>query len=196
VKHVATGEGGAVLTNSREFYEKLNSFRSHGMVKKNFINEPHGGWYMEMQELGCNYRITDIQCALGASQMKKLDRSVERRTEIAQMYDKTFEGDERISVPPRRKDRLNAYHLYPVRLRQERKRVYDRLIEEGIYAQVHYLPVYMHPYYRRNGFEGFSEPSAEAFYTQELSIPMYPAMSDDDVMYIIDKLKTILSEIR
>lgn len=186
VKHVATGEGGAVLTNNENLRNILARFRSHGIARDSFMEEPHGGWYNEMQELGYNYRMTDIQCALGISQLSRLETSVKRRREIAAKYDAAFSGISGLKTPPYRENRMNAYHLYPLRIEKGRKSVYDFLRTKGVYAQVHYLPVYMHPYYRANGFEDFSLPEAEKFYSMELSIPMFPSLTEQEQDYVIE----------
>ena len=186
VKHVATGEGGAVLTNNENLRNILARFRSHGIVRDSFMEEPHGGWYNEMQELGYNYRMTDIQCALGISQLARAEESVRKRQEIAAKYDAAFSGIKGLKTPPYRENRMNAYHLYPLRIEKGRKSVYDFLRTKGVYAQVHYLPVYMHPYYRANGFEDFSLPEAEKFYSMELSIPMFPSLTEQEQDYVIE----------
>ncbi|MGE4496856.1 MAG: UDP-4-amino-4,6-dideoxy-N-acetyl-beta-L-altrosamine transaminase [Deferribacterales bacterium] len=192
VKHVATGEGGAVLTNDENLRDILMRFRSHGITREGFVNESHGGWYHEMQELGYNYRITDIQCALGISQLSRAEASVNRRREIAAKYDSAFRGAEGVKTPPHKDGRLNAYHLYPLRIEHGRREVYDLLRKKGVYAQVHYLPVYMHPYYRANGFENFTLSEAEKFYKSELSIPMFPSLSDRDQDYVIESVMEAL----
>ncbi|HAL86771.1 MAG TPA: UDP-4-amino-4,6-dideoxy-N-acetyl-beta-L-altrosamine transaminase, partial [Deferribacteraceae bacterium] len=186
VKHVATGEGGAVLTNNENLRNILARFRSHGIVRDSFMEEPHGGWYNEMQELGYNYRMTDIQCALGISQLARAEESVRKRREVAAKYDTAFSGIKGLKTPPYRENRMNAYHLYPLRIEKGRKSVYDFLRTKGVYAQVHYLPVYMHPYYRANGFEDFSLPEAEKFYSMELSIPMFPSLTEQEQDYVIE----------
>ncbi|QAR34518.1 UDP-4-amino-4,6-dideoxy-N-acetyl-beta-L-altrosamine transaminase [Geovibrio thiophilus] len=185
VKHVATGEGGAVLTNDENLRGILMRFRSHGITRESLVNEPHGGWYHEMQELGYNYRITDIQCALGISQLSRAENSINRRRQIAARYDAAFNEIKGLKTPPHREERLNAYHLYPLRIENGRREVYDLLREKGVYAQVHYLPVYMHPYYRANGFESFTLPEAEKYYKSELSIPMFPSLTDEEQEYVI-----------
>ena len=192
VKHVATGEGGAVLTNDENLRNILLRFRSHGITREGFVNEPHGGWYHEMQELGYNYRITDIQCALGISQLSRAEASIKRRLAIAAKYDEAFKNAEGIKTPPHKDGRLNAYHLYPLRIEHGRREVYDLLRKKGVYAQVHYLPVYMHPYYRANGFENFTLPEAERFYKSELSIPMFPSLSDSEQDYVIESVMEAL----
>jgi UDP-4-amino-4,6-dideoxy-N-acetyl-beta-L-altrosamine transaminase len=187
VKHIATGEGGAVLTNNKDYYNKLKLFRSHGITKENHISTPHGGWYMEMQELGYNYRLTDIQCTLGIGQLKRSEANLERRRNIASLYDKAFREIKDIETPKYYIDRLHAYHLYPIKI-NNRKAVYEALHKKNIYAQVHYIPVYMHPYYRQNGYSELCLRNAEQFYSHELSIPMFPSLTDEEVDYVIRNL--------
>jgi UDP-4-amino-4,6-dideoxy-N-acetyl-beta-L-altrosamine transaminase len=188
VKHITTGEGGAVVTNNPDFYERLLMFRSHGITKRNLIYEPHGEWYYEMQLLGYNYRMTDIQAALGASQLRKLDVFVDRRRKIADTYNEAFAGNPFFDVPVERDYVFSAYHLYPLRIkdrhRNMKKEIAIALKEKGIGTQVHYVPVYQHPFYRELGYENGLCPVAEDFYQRELSIPLYPAMSDDEVRYV------------
>lgn len=193
VKHVATGEGGAVATNNEEYYRKLLRFRTHGIVKEDFVNPSHGGWYMEMQELGYNYRMTDIQAALGVSQTKRLKAFVERRRAIAARYRDAFSAFPAVTPLSERGDVRHSYHLFPVLLENaaKRKEMYDRLHEEGILAQVHYIPVYMHPYYRANGYADTICPVAEDIYNRILSLPMYPLMSDEEQETVISSVKRI-----
>lgn len=192
VKHITTGEGGAVLTNDDDYYEKLLMFRSHGITKNHFVNEPHGDWYYEMHHLGFNYRITDIQSALGLSQLKKLDKFVERRREIAKSYEAAFEGNPFFETIVEKDSCESSYHLYPILIKDEykdrKKEIFSKLREEGIGVQVHYIPVYLQPYYQNMGFKKGLCPVCEDFYQREISIPMYPTMDDEDVDYSVEKI--------
>jgi len=193
VKHITTGEGGMITTNSRELYEKLSVLRSHGITKspEMLVRKNEGRWYQEMQELGFNYRITDMQCALGLSQLKKLDQFVKRRQEIARRYDDAFGGDDNISIRKAQKDRSNAYHLYVIRVRDAgtRLKLFERLWAAGILCQVHYLPVYLHPYYEKLGYKKGLCPNSERFYEGIISLPIYPSLSEVDQDYVISVVK-------
>jgi UDP-4-amino-4,6-dideoxy-N-acetyl-beta-L-altrosamine transaminase len=192
VKHITTGEGGAVLTDREDLYEKLLMFRNHGITKddKKFTKEKEGDWYYEMQFLGFNYRMTDIQAALGISQLKKLNKFVERRREIAKVYDKAFENNPYFDTPVEKDYAYHSYHLYPIRLKDpykdKRAEVFQLLREKGLGVQVHYIPVYLHPYYRKLGYREGECPVAEDFYGREISLPLYPAMDDDGIYCVID----------
>ena len=198
VKHITTGEGGIIVTNDDEYYERLQLFRSHGITKNNLINESHGDWYYEMQYLGFNYRITDIQCALGASQLNKLDSFITSRRRIAKIYDEIFSENPYFDVIIEKENRESAYHLYPILLKDKyikhKKEIFSRLRQEGLGVQVHYIPVYKQPYYQNLGFNRELCPICEEFYKKELSIPMYPTLSDEDIEFVKDKLFKVISE--
>ena len=195
VKPITTGEGGAVVTNDRPFYEKLLTFRSHGIVKEGaaFEEPSHGSWYYEMQSLGYNYRLTDIQCALGLSQLRKLDAFVKRRKKIALSYDAAFKGNRWFDPPVKSEGAESSWHLYPVRLRDgfsgAKAEIFDNLRKAGLWVQVHYLPVYLHPYYKKVlGYREGICPQAERFYKSELSLPIYQGMSDADVKTVLNTI--------
>lgn len=196
VKSITTGEGGAIMTNSKELYEKLLVFRSHGITKDQdrFINKSHGPWYHEMQELGLNYRLTDIQAALGISQLNKLDSFINKRVGIVERYDKELGGINGLILPKAVfKDRRSSWHLYPIRVRSEnRVFIFEELQKNGIGVQVHYIPVYWHPYYQKLGYKRGSCPNAEKWYGSEISIPIYPSLKKEDQKRVIEVLKEIL----
>ena len=150
-----------------------------------------------MQELGFNYRITDIQCALGISQLKKLDFFIESRRKIAKIYDELFEDNPYFDVIFEKEDRESAYHLYPIILKDKfdnhKGEIFTRLRKEGIGVQVHYIPVYKQPYYQKLGFSDELCPVCEKFYKKELSIPMYPSLSDEDIEFVAEKLFNVIS---
>ena len=150
-----------------------------------------GNWYYEMQYLGFNYRITDFQCALGISQMNKLDNFVKRRREIAEVYNKKLSCIKEIILPKEKDYAKSSYHLYPIRVesRIKRKKIFEFLRNKNIGVQVHYIPVYFHPYYRSLGYKQGVCPLAEDFYYTEISIPMYPSLTDEEINYVIDNIK-------
>ncbi|MBI5807010.1 MAG: UDP-4-amino-4,6-dideoxy-N-acetyl-beta-L-altrosamine transaminase [Ignavibacteriales bacterium] len=198
VKHITTGEGGAILTNNPELEEKIKILRTHGMTKdEKYLTKNDGPWYYEMQQLGFNYRITDFQCALGSSQLKKLDRFVKSRNEIAEYYDKQFSNDERFISPCVQEKVKHAYHLYPLqikfdKLKISKKELFEKLKKKNIGLQVHYIPVHLQPYYKNNfGFKEGDYPVAEEFYKNEVSIPIYPLLENDDLEYIAKKIKEL-----
>ena len=194
VKHIATGEGGMVLTNDHGLYEKLMSFRSHGITRNiKYMKESEGPWYYEMHDLGFNYRLTDIQCALGVSQLKKLEKNIARRKEIARMYDKAFSDMEGVDSLKEKEGFDSSRHLYVV-LVKNRRNVFNRLTTEAnIGVNVHYIPVYFHPYYRRLGYERGLCPITEAYYSRAISIPMFPKLTNDEVEYVIESIRKVVT---
>ncbi|MDE2001767.1 MAG: UDP-4-amino-4,6-dideoxy-N-acetyl-beta-L-altrosamine transaminase [Patescibacteria group bacterium] len=198
VKSITTGEGGAVLTDNEEYYKRLLLFRSHGITKNqtDFINASEGPWYHEMQELGLNYRLTDMQAALGITQLKKLPTFMAARRKIASFYAKELSGIKGLVLPMEFPDRKSSFHLYPIRLagdlRSRRKEVFEKLQKAGIGVQVHYIPVYQHPYYRKLGYQKELCPVAEDFYSGEISIPIYPSLEEGDQRKVIVALREIL----
>lgn len=193
VKHITTGEGGIITTNSKDLDERLKTFRTHGIVKETAsLIENHGAWYYEMQMLGYNYRMTDIQAALGISQLRKADRFVRRRQDIARRYDKAFSGLAELDVLHASDGCTASYHLYSIllhpSLKRSRKAIFESMRANGIGVQVHYIPVHYHPYYKALGFKKGSYPVAEEFYEREISIPMFYSMNDDDVEQVIEKV--------
>lgn len=191
VKHIATGEGGMITTNNKKLYLQLLKLRTHGIVRDNFEkNLPQadlqGAWYYEMQELGYNYRITDIQCALGISQLKRADEGLSRRLTLAQRYRNAFEGLVRCQKVEA--GISHAYHLFVIRI-NDRKGLYDYLKQNGIYPQVHYIPVHLMPFYQRSGWKAGDFPVAEQYYQQCLSLPMYPSLTDAEQDFVISKVK-------
>jgi len=193
VKHITTGEGGMIVCNDKEYYRQLKLFRSHGIEKTEALWEGNDGpWYYEMQELGYNFRITDIQCALGLSQLRKLPAFLEERQQIAGIYDTAFKSVDWLAIPPRPEGNdTHAYHLYPLRLNPSinRRAFFDYLRSYHIGVQVHYIPVHLQPYYRRAfGYKPGDFPVAEDFYARELSLPIYPGLSQAEQEYIIETL--------
>jgi len=204
VKSITTGEGGAVLTNNKEFYERLIMFRQHGVIKdktKFKVNPGSvpGDWYYEMQLLGYNYRLTDIQCALGISQLKKLNKFIQRRREIVEIYKDAFKNNDFFDLLQEKDYAKSSWHLYPIRLKDKykdkKREIFAKLREKGLGVQVHYIPVYWQPYYQKLGYKKGICPNAEDFYKREISIPLYPAMSDEDIKYVIKKIAEIFREV-
>ncbi len=195
VKHITTGEGGMITTNDRKLYERLKLFRSHGITREtDLMAGNEGGWYYEQLDLGYNYRITDIQCALGISQMKKLDQFVARRRRLVQRYNEAFRDIREIICPFQREGCNNSWHLYVIQVpKGRRKAVYDKLQEAGIHVNVHYIPVYKHPYYREHGYAQTYCVNAEALYESIISLPLYYSMTEEEQDYVIDKVRKIVA---
>lgn len=194
VKHIATGEGGAVTTNRRDLYEKVALYRTHGITKDpNLLERNDGGWYYEMQGLGYNYRITEMQAALGISQLKRLDWSIRRRNEIAKKYDAAFAGTV-VKTPFRAEGLVHAFHLYIIQVAPEkRKGLYDYLRANRVYSQVLYIPAHTMPYYRQFGWKSGDMPVAEDYYCRCLALPLFPTLTDEELEWIILKVKEFLS---
>ena len=205
VKHVATGEGGIILTNNKTFYDRLTLFRTMGITKSpELMTECHGDWYYEMQSLGNNYRLTDLQCALGISQMNKVEASIRRRNEIATIYDEELK-DIPLLTPKNnfcrnwvkggdmsQEKNIHSYHLYPVLLQEnaDRKHFFDYMRENNVMVQVHYIPINFMPYYKENfGYKTGDFKNAENFYWREVSLPMFPALTESQQSYVIDVIK-------
>lgn len=184
VKHIACGEGGMVTTNSKELFDKLMLLRTHGITKDNMI-ENHGGWYYEMKELGFNYRLTDFQAALGISQLAKNEEGVKRRNEIAKKYKEAFDGKIKYQELPQ--GDLNAHHLFVIEVK-ERKSLYDYLHQNGIFAQIHYIPVHTLPYYSEIGYNEADLTNAENYYKNCISLPMYPNLTEEEQDFVIEKV--------
>lgn len=198
VKHITTGEGGMVTTNDAELARRLRIFRNHGIDSNARQRQAEGQWYYEMVELGYNYRLTDIGCALGLSQLKRLDANLRRRREIAERYTMALQNVPGVIPPVVRPDVVPAWHLYPIRLDMARLRVgrgeiFRALRAENIGVNVHYIPVHLHPYYRqRFGYQGGEYPVAEAAYEQLISLPMFHGMSDQDVGDVIEAVTKVM----
>ncbi len=196
VKLVTTGEGGMVLANDPELAGRMRRLRSHGMTKdRALLAEPDpGGWYYETPELGYNYRLTDIQAALGLSQLGRLDEFVARRQALATRYDRLLDGLP-LTTPWQHPDSVSARHLYPVRLHggaSVRRRVYDAMHAAGVGVQVHYVPVHTQPLYRARGFAPGQFPAAEAYYAGALSLPLYPDLEEQMQDRVVERLAEAL----
>lgn len=189
VKHIACGEGGMITTNNKDLYEKLLTLRTHGITKDGAKfkskTKTDGAWYYEMQELGYNYRLPDLNAALGISQLERANEGIERRREIANKYDEAFKN-----TKIRTFDNPNghAYHLYIIQV-EDRLKLYNHLKENGIYSQVHYIPVHTLPYYQDLGWKRGDFPISESYYEQCLSLPMYPSLTDEQQEFVINTTK-------
>ncbi len=200
VKTITTAEGGAVTTNNEKLYQKLLMLRSHGTTKDaNQLTKNQGPWYYEMQVLGFNYRMTDMQAALGYSQLQKLDFFKKRRREIIAMYNKAFAGMKYLKTPVEPENLSSCFHLYVAQidfasLGKTRVQVMQELRDKGIGTQVHYIPVPTQPFYKETyGYKDGDYPVAEKYYEQELSLPLYPGLSDDDVNNVIKAVKEVIT---
>lgn len=201
VKHITTGEGGMITTNNKEYYERLKLFRTHGITKdKDKLLNYDGPWYYEMQELGYNYRLTDFQCALGLSQLKKIDRIIRRRREIVQKYNNEFKDLPEIKIPQINPVNSNpAWHIYMIQLNLEklkvgRREIFEALKAENIGVNVHYIPVHLQPYYqKRFGYHLGDFPKAENYYSRAITLPVFPKMSDKDIDDVIKAVKKVIN---
>ncbi len=188
VKHIATGEGGMITTNNKALYDKLCLYRTHGITKKPMqMRENHGGWYNEMITLGYNYRLTDIQAALGISQLKRANEGVVRRHQIAQNYNDALKKIKGIKTPFVEKGHYHAYHLYVIQV-EERLGLYNYLHANKILTQVHYVPLHLMPYYQEQGNKKGDLPIVEKYYQHCLSLPMFPTLTDEEQNWIIRKV--------
>jgi len=195
VKHITTGEGGAVLTNDLTIDEKIRSLRAHGMTRNpNQLEKNDGPWYYEMHELGYNYRISDFQCALGSNQLKKLNKFIDKRRDIAKLYNKSFSNVDNLIIPENQNSINHAYHLYPLQIIFEKLSItkpefFSEMKEVGINLQVHYIPIYLQPFYQQNyGYNASDFPVSQKFYRNEVSLPIYPDLLSDEIMLIVNKI--------
>ncbi|OGG61468.1 UDP-4-amino-4,6-dideoxy-N-acetyl-beta-L-altrosamine transaminase [Candidatus Kaiserbacteria bacterium RIFCSPHIGHO2_02_FULL_54_22] len=200
VKSITTGEGGIIVTDSEKFYRLLTLFRSHGITRDPHVIEKkddEGAWHQEMHALGHNYRITDIQAALGESQLKRLGSFIAKRRAAARRYPALLKNIPGLTLPPHDDARTkSAWHLYPVHVPpRARKEVFEALRAAGIGAQVHYLPVYLHPFYRKLGYTKGLCPNAEKFYAGEISIPLFAKITPAQQRFVAGTLKRILASL-
>lgn len=198
VKIITTGEGGMVLTNREDLYEKLIRLRTHGITRDErfMVKAQDGPWHYQQIELGYNYRMTDIQAALGLSQLQRIDQFVRRRHYLAARYDHMLK-DLPVTLPWQDPDTYSAYHLYVLRLHlneltKTKRQIFEELRALNILVNVHYIPVYTQPYYKRLGFKAGDFPEAEQYYRETLTIPLYYGLSDEDQEYVVEKLREII----
>ena len=198
VKIITTGEGGLALTNDRSLAEKMSLLRSHGVTRDPdcMDQSPDGPWYYQQIDLGFNYRMTDLQAALGLSQLQRLDDYVSRRRGLAARYDSLLAGLP-VTLPSQCPDRQSAWHLYIIRLQLDRisvshREVFERLREHGVGVNLHYIPVHTQPYYRRMGFMQGDFPEAEKYYAEAISLPLFPTMSEEQQDHVAAALRKVL----
>lgn len=195
VKTITTAEGGMITTNNRTLYEKLLMLRSHGVTKdEKLLSKNDGHWYYEMQLLGFNYRLTDIQASLGISQLRRLDRFIARRRQLVAMYREEFDRDSRFAMLQEKAYSKAAFHLCPLlidfsSIRLTKKALFEKLRQKGLNLQVHYIPVHLQPYYKRFGFKEGDFPNAEAYYKKTISLPLYYGLKNSDVKTIVNIIK-------
>lgn len=208
VKHIASGEGGMITTNDESLYKKLLLYRTHGITKGDSVfpytnsiefatggykdETTYPGWYMEMQELGYNYRLTDFQAALGNSQLKRAEDGLEKRRKIAGIYNEAFKDKEYI-FGQSGIVAGHAYHLYVIEVK-DRLNLYNYLREKNIFAQIHYIPAHLMPYYKNQGYNEGDMPNVETYYKNCLSIPMFPTLTDADQQYVIKTIEEFYSK--
>jgi perosamine synthetase len=199
VKHLTTGEGGMVTTDDPKLAETLRRFRNHGISSGARERQSGGQWHYEMVLLGFNYRLTDIACALGISQLGRIDANIARRRDIAARYATAFRDLPGVLIPVVREDAASAWHLYPVqvdesKLRAGRDEIFRALRAENIGVNVHYIPVHLHPYYKqRFGYRGGEFPVAERAYQNLISLPMFHGMTDQDVQDVVEAMRKVLA---
>lgn len=202
VKPITTGEGGIVTTNDKALYEKMKMFRTHGITRDiEMLVDNHGTWYYEQHFLGFNYRLTDIQSALGISQMNKIDTFIKKRRDIAKKYNIAFAGMKEIIIPFEEKYSNSGWHIYIIKINSKllkvlRKEIFDALKEENIGVNVHYLPVYRHPFYEKLGYEKGICPVAEELYENMITLPIFPEMDCDDVDDVIKAVQKVVNYYR
>lgn len=197
-KMVTTGEGGMLLTNESELAYSIEQLRSHGITKntENMTHESYGDWYYQQLNLGFNYRITDLQAALGLSQLQRLNEFVNKRRQLVQSYNTQLAGLS-ITIPWQHPDSQSCWHLYVIRLKlkkitKNRKEVFDQLRQSGIGVHVHYIPVHTQPYYQQLGFNRGDFPESETYYEEALTLPLYVDLTETDINFITQKLRDIL----
>ncbi|WP_432407107.1 UDP-4-amino-4,6-dideoxy-N-acetyl-beta-L-altrosamine transaminase [Wukongibacter sp. M2B1] len=200
VKHITTGEGGIITTNNEDFYKKLSLFRTHGITRDYdlLVNKEEGSWYYEQLELGYNYRITDIQCALGISQLSKIDTFIKKRRELVNKYNEMLSSIDGVTTPFEADYSNSSWHLYVIQIELEkfralRKEIFEALKAENIGVNVHYIPVYYHPYYQKIGYKKGICPNSEKFYERMITLPLFPRMSDDDLEDVVIAIDKILN---
>ena len=191
VKIITTCEGGACLTNNKEIYEKIYNLRSHGIVRnqKDMINEKEGSWYYEQKYLGFNYRLNDLQSALGINQIKRLTTFIKKRHQIVSLYNELFENNENVITPYQHEKSFSSFHLYIIKVSNKegfnRKEIFERLRGQGYQVNVHYIPIYRQPFFS-NKFKKEDYPSSEDYYSKSISLPIFPYLEQKDIKKVVD----------
>lgn len=201
VKIITTMEGGAALTNNGELARQMQLMRSHGVTanKDEMTEEPHGPWYYQQVQLGFNYRMNDVEAALGTSQLAKLEKFVEQRNELASFYNDAFKQQDKISPLEVITDCYSSYHLYVIRCTglssNSHKAAIEALREKGIFAHVHYIPIHLQPYYQKLGFKKGDYPQAEQYYEHAITLPLYPSLNRAEAQYVVDTTVDIVNQL-
>ena len=194
VKAITTGEGGAIFTNDKKISEKISLLKNHGINRNKVLTNKNGVWFYGIKSLGYNYRLSDIQCALGISQLKKLNSFILSRRKIAKIYDKNFSNMNKFEIPVARKNCYHSYHLYPLlidfnKTKLNKKNFFLKMQSRGIYMQVHYVPIHYHEFYKKKfKLKKGDFPVAESFYEKEVSIPIYPSLKKNEVYKVINNI--------
>ena len=194
VKAITTAEGGSILTNNKKIYENISLLKNHGIIRNKNLSKKFGAWFYSIKKLGYNYRLSDIQCALGISQLKRLNQFILARRKIAKIYDKAFSNIDKLQIPKVREKCYHSYHLYPLlidfkKTRINKKKFFEKLQSNGIYTQVHYIPIHYHEYYKKKfNFKKGDFPNSENFYNKEMSLPIYPLLKKKYVFKVIDNI--------
>ncbi len=202
VKHITTGEGGMAVTSNPKIYHQLKLIRSHGVVRSEALMKKYGPWYYQMEALGYNYRITDIQCALGLSQLSKIDSFVQKRRDYVSRYCDHFKGVEEIVLPVEKPGFRSAYHIFVIRLKLDRlkatrRKIFEELRGHNVGVNVHYIPIHLQPYYRKTfGFKSGDFPVAEAYYESAITLPLFPEMTAKAVEQIAATVKSVIDRYR
>ena len=194
VKAITTAEGGSILTNNKKIYENISLLKNNGIIRNKNLSKKFGAWFYSIKKLGYNYRLSDIQCALGISQLKRLNQFILARRKIAKIYDKAFSNIDKLQIPKVREKCYHSYHLYPLlidfkKTRINKKKFFAKLQSNGIYTQVHYLPIHYHEYYKKKfNFKKGDFPNSEDFYNKEMSLPIYPLLKKKYVFKVINNI--------
>ena len=194
VKAITTAEGGSILTNNKKIYENISLLKNNGIIRNKNLSKKFGAWFYSIKKLGYNYRLSDIQCALGISQLKRLNQFILARRKIAKIYDKAFSNIDKLQIPKVREKCYHSYHLYPLlidfkKTRINKKKFFAKLQSNGIYTQVHYIPIHYHEYYKKKfNFKKGDFPNSEDFYNKEMSLPIYPLLKKKYVFKVIDNI--------